>query len=129
MDIEILKKELTFRTSRSSGKGGQNVNKVETKVEAMLDVVASAAFTDDEKTTILAKLNNQISKKGILSFVDQTSRSQLDNQKFAIEKLIGQLEKALVKEGPRLPTLKRWQVLAFRAQRKQTQANEDKIDH
>jgi ribosome-associated protein len=125
MDIEILKKELTFRTSRSSGKGGQNVNKVETKVEAMLDVVASAAFTDDEKTTILAKLNNQISKKGILSFVDQTSRSQLDNQKFAIEKLIGQLEKALVKAGPRLPTLKRWQVLAFRAQRKQTQATAD----
>lgn len=125
MDIEMLKKELTFRTSRSSGKGGQNVNKVETKVEAMLDVVASAAFTDDEKATILIKLKNQISKKGILSFVDQTSRSQLDNQKFAIEKLIEQLEKALVKEGPRLPTLKRWQVLAFRNQRKQAQATAD----
>jgi ribosome-associated protein len=51
MNIEILKKELTFRTSRSSGKGGQNVNKVETKVEVLLDVNASEAFTETEKNS------------------------------------------------------------------------------
>jgi ribosome-associated protein len=124
MDIDILKKELIFRTSRSGGKGGQNVNKVETKVEVMLDVNASEAFTEDEKVIILKKLKNQISKKGILSSVDQTSRSQLDNQASAIEKLIERIEKALVPEGPRLPTLKRWQVLEFRAKRKQEQEKE-----
>jgi ribosome-associated protein len=125
MDIEILKKELTFRTSRSGGKGGQNVNKVETKVEVMLDVNASEAFTETEKELILKKLKNQLSKNGILSAVDQTSRSQFDNHALAIEKLIAQLEKALVVEGPRLPTLKRWQVLEFRAKRKQEQADKE----
>ncbi|MEN9612209.1 MAG: hypothetical protein RLZZ628_3023 [Bacteroidota bacterium] len=125
MDIEILKKELTFRTSRSSGKGGQNVNKVETKVEVMLDVNASEAFTETEKELILKKLKNQLSKNGILSAVDQTSRSQFDNHALAIEKLIAQLENALVLEGPRLPTLKRWQVLEFRAKRKQEQADKE----
>jgi ribosome-associated protein len=125
MDIEILKKELTFRTSRSGGKGGQNVNKVETKVEVMLDVNASEAFTETEKELILKKLKNQLSKNGILSAVDQTSRSQFDNHALAIEKLIAQLEKALVLEGPRLPTLKRWQVLESRAKRKQEQADKE----
>lgn len=124
MDIEILKKELTYRTSRSGGKGGQNVNKVETKVEVLLDVNASAAFTDAEKELILTKLKNQLSKKGILASVDQTSRSQLENHALAIEKMIAQLEKAFVLEGPRLPTLKRWQVLEFRAKRKQ-EKNDD----
>jgi ribosome-associated protein len=125
MNIEILKKELTFRTSRSSGKGGQNVNKVETKVEVMLDVNASEAFSETEKELVLKKLKNQLSKKGILSAVDQTSRSQLDNHAAAIEKLIAQIEKVLVVEGPRLPTLKRWQVLEFRAKRKLEQADDE----
>ncbi len=124
MNIEILKKELTFRTSRSGGKGGQNVNKVETKVEVMLDVNASEAFTEKEKERVLDKLKNQLSKKGILSSVDQTTRSQLENHALAIEKLIAQIEKAFVVEGPRLPTLKRWQVLEFRAKRKQEKADE-----
>jgi ribosome-associated protein len=124
MDIEILKKELTYRTSRSGGKGGQNVNKVETKVEVLLDVNASAAFTDAEKELILTKLKNQLSKKGILASVDQTSRSQLENHALAIEKMIAQLEKAFVLEGPRLPTLKRWQVLEFRAKRKQEKTDD-----
>jgi ribosome-associated protein len=124
MDIEILKKELTFRTSRSGGKGGQNVNKVETKVEVMLDLPASEAFTETEKELLLEKLKKQLSKKGILSAVDQTSRSQLENHALAIEKLIAQIEKALVLEGPRLPTLKRWQVLEFRAKRKQEREDE-----
>jgi ribosome-associated protein len=124
MNIEILKKELTFRTSRSGGKGGQNVNKVETKVEVLFDVNASEAFTETEKELVLKKLNNQLSKKGILSAVDQTTRSQLENHALAIEKLIAQIEKAFVVEGPRLPTLKRWEVLAFRAQRKQKKDDE-----
>jgi hypothetical protein len=73
----------------------------------------------------LKKLKNQLSKKGILSAVDQTSRSQLDNHASAIEKLIAQIEKVLVVEGPRLPTLKRWQVLEFRAKRKLEQADDE----
>ena len=104
MDIEILKKELTYRTARSGGKGGQNVNKVETKVEMLLDVTASAAFDYAEKELIFNRLENQISKEGILSVVNQTERSQLANRLLAEKKMIRNIEKALVVDAERKPT-------------------------
>jgi ribosome-associated protein len=116
MDIEILKKELTYRTSRSGGSGGQNVNKVETKVETLLDVLASEAFTDAEKELIFSRLENQITKAGIISAVNQTERSQLANKLLAEKKLIRQIEKALIPEPKRLPTGTRRSVLEAREQ-------------
>lgn len=104
MNAELIKSELIYRSSRSGGKGGQNVNKVETKVEARFDVAASAALTGEEKTLILEKLANQISGEGILGIVNQTERSQLANKLLAEEKLLKLLEKALQKPKKRKPT-------------------------
>lgn len=101
MDALQLITEFSFRTSRSGGKGGQNVNKVETKVEARFDVAASAALTEEEKSYLLEKLADKISAEGILSVTNQTDRSQLGNKEKATQKLLYLIEKALVKPKKR----------------------------
>jgi ribosome-associated protein len=98
MDLEAIFKECTFKTSRSGGKGGQNVNKVETKVELLFDAINSVGLNYEEKSLIAEKWVGSRSKEGYLQVVNQTERSQIANKQLCEKKLVKMLQKAFVKE-------------------------------
>jgi len=89
--------EFKFITSRSSGSGGQNVNKVNTKVELRFDVLNSSILTQEEKRILVEKLANKITTEGILQIVSQEDRTQLKNKEKCIEKFYELISKALTK--------------------------------
>jgi ribosome-associated protein len=99
-----LRKELKYRTSRSGGKGGQNVNKVSSKVEVLFDVHASALLTEEQKQIIAEKLATRITKEGILSVTETTDRSQLENKRKAVLKIHRLIREALKPVKKRKPT-------------------------
>jgi len=94
MNFQKLQQELRFKAVRSSGKGGQNVNKVATKVELYFDIIASEQITEDEKWLILERLSHRISKEGVLRLTNQESRSQVTNKQLCIKQLKNLLHKA-----------------------------------
>ncbi len=104
MNTEIIKKEVSYRTARSGGKGGQNVNKVETKVEIIFDPIASAAFSEEQKLQLLNRLATQLTKDGLLQLTAQEERSQLANKEIVEKKLFTVLRDALKVEKERKPT-------------------------
>lgn len=87
--------ELSYKTSRSSGAGGQNVNKVETAVTVMWNVSESQLFSDYQKQMILTKLKNRINSDGILQLTATESRTQLQNKKAATERILEIVDQAI----------------------------------
>jgi ribosome-associated protein len=102
--VDILYSEFIFSTSRSSGPGGQNVNKVNSKVTLEWNVVKSLLISEEEKTVILHKLSSHITKEGILQLTSQEARSQLQNRETVVQKLEQLLIKAFTKKKIRKPT-------------------------
>ncbi len=114
--------EIFFQTARSSGKGGQNVNKVETMVEAWWPVHASRFFTEEQKAAIVEKLKNNINKDGMLIIKSQESRSQLANKKKALAKILSRVNQSILKKKKRLKTKPSAAVIARRLETKKQQA-------
>ncbi|GGH19543.1 alternative ribosome rescue aminoacyl-tRNA hydrolase ArfB [Pedobacter zeae] len=100
---EILR-SVTFKTSRSGGKGGQNVNKVSSKVELIFDLETAVSFNEDEKTLLRSRLENRLDAEGLLHIISQEDRSQLLNKEKTIVKLIDLLKRSLTVQKKRKPT-------------------------
>ena len=101
--INVLK-EIKFKTARSGGSGGQNVNKVETMVEGYFHVHNSQILSFAQKELVSAKLTNKITDNGYLLVKSQTERSQLGNKEEVIKKINSLINKALIQPKKRKPT-------------------------
>ena len=95
MNKEILLKELSFKAVRSSGAGGQHVNKVSTKIELVFDVPKSEGLTETEKEKVYLKLANRLTKENILLLQCDEHRSQHKNKELVITRFFEQIAKAL----------------------------------
>ena len=104
MDSEKLISELTLKAIRSSGSGGQHVNKVATKIELQFDVLNSFALNEEEKVLILESLNTRLTKKAILILQCGESRSQFKNKQLVTKRFVDLIKEALIVQKKRIPT-------------------------
>jgi len=102
--IDLISGELEFTTSRSSGPGGQNVNKVNSRVTLRWNVKGSSVLTPEEKELLLQKFSSRLTTDGEILLSSQDKRSQLQNKEEVIVKLESLLQKALAKKKKRKPT-------------------------
>jgi ribosome-associated protein len=102
--VRIPRAELSFRFSRSSGPGGQHVQKSDTRVELLFDVANSPSLTAEQQTRILERLAGYIDSEGVLHLVCQSERSQLRNREEVVERFQAMLRQALKRRKRRKPT-------------------------
>lgn len=102
--MKDFSKELSFKTSRSSGAGGQNVNKVETSVTVMWKIAETEFFSMEDIEIIKNKLRNRINSEGVLQLTVSESRTQLQNRKIATQKILQIVNESLVRQKPRKAT-------------------------
>ena len=103
-DIDLLINECRFEATRSSGSGGQNVNKVSTKVILLFNVLDSNVLDQEQREVFLSELHTRISKHGIFRLSSGRERTQLANRKLVTEKFIALVEKAFETEEERIAT-------------------------
>ncbi len=103
-DLDILQQELTFKAVRSSGAGGQHVNKTSSKVVVQYDIPASLALDEEERSRLLKKFSSRLTKDGVLILDSSESRSQHKNKELVVERLLEMIVKGLQKVKPRRKT-------------------------
>ena len=104
MDRDVLLNELQFKAVRSSGAGGQNVNKVASKVELTFDLEASQGLSDEEKEVLKETIGNRLTKENVLLLQCDESRSQHKNKEIVIKRFFDVLEEGLIVPKERVPT-------------------------
>ena len=122
MNTEQLRKEFKYRAVRSSGSGGQHVNKVSTKVELSFNVEQSLALSPEELLIIKSKLARRISKEGMLKISSDATRSQLKNKEIVTHRMLNILNEALKVEAVRIKTKTPRRVIQQRLEHKKRNA-------
>ena len=103
-DKEALLNELTFKAIRSSGAGGQHVNKVSSKIELIFNLEASSVFNEEQKALLQNKLQNRLTKEGVLMLQGDESRRQHKNKELIIKRFLELIAKSLLVPKKRIPT-------------------------
>ena len=103
-DKEALIQELTFKAVRSSGAGGQHVNKVSSKIELLFNLNETVVFNEELKERLINKLQNRVTKEGVLMLQCDESRSQHKNKELVIKRFFELIENALKVQKKRIPT-------------------------
>ncbi len=104
MNSDLIRNEISFKALRSSGAGGQHVNKVSTKIELQFDIQNSEGLNEDEKTRLLSHLSNRINKNGVLILHCDEARSQYRNKEIVTERFFKLVTDSLVQKKKRKPT-------------------------
>lgn len=104
MDQKTIINELNFKTARSSGPGGQNVNKVSSKVILIFNINESNGLSQVEKTRLTKKLSSKLTADGVLNLSCEETRSQFKNKELAIKKLFSTLKESLIIPKKRIST-------------------------
>lgn len=102
--IAIDESEVTYRFARSGGPGGQNVNKLSTKVTLLFDVKNSPSLNDEQKQRIMDKLNTRINRYGVLRVICRKHRTQKANKEEALERFAALIRNALYQKAARIKT-------------------------